>query len=154
MYCNKCGNKLVDGAVFCEACGEKAGEAKTAVTKSTAVKYVTIGGTAAALIALFLIIIAAVSGGSGISGKYGHHYYSDRDYYAYTVDFNSDGSCVVTENGYERYSCTYSKNDDGTYTIDFHSIVYGAWQVRSEGRDLIISGTGLGRDGELFEKIG
>ena len=160
MYCSKCGNKMVDGALFCDACGEKIGAAQTAASKNTIVKPVIIGAAAAAvLILLFVIINAAISGISGItgiSGKYGYHYYNhpNHGYYAYTIDFNSDGTCMVTEDDYERYSCTYSKNDDGTYTIDFHSIVYGAWQAKREGQDLIISGTGLSRDGKLFEKIG
>ena len=63
-------------------------------------------------------------------------------------ELNSDGICIIYEYGRVPYSATYTRNDDGTYVISslFTSTVCGAWKIRKDGSDLIISGSGLGSE--------
>lgn len=163
MFCGKCGSKMVDGALFCSSCGAKTeANSGAASIKAPAVsgailkKLVAVGVVVVLVIVLVLALKSCTFeggsvSGSGLSGKYGE--YSDYyDCWYYTIDFNRDGTCVVTIRDYERYSCTYYRNDDGTYIIDFHDMVYGAWLAEKDGDELFIQGTALGK-GSTFERI-
>ncbi len=158
MYCTNCGKQIPDGSAFCTECGAPtgAGAPSAAGTAAHGKKYAAAAAAviaAAAIVVLLIVMISSAAGGTGLSGTY-----ASRNAWgeiAYEIKFNSDGSCVVTENGYENYSCTYYKSDGGTYVIDFHSVLFGSWVAQKNGSTLYIYGTGIGgRDnGTTFEKI-
>ncbi|MDE7193448.1 MAG: leucine-rich repeat protein [Oscillospiraceae bacterium] len=145
MICIKCGKEIQDGSNFCIQCRATQ---KNAVTKK---KIIIIIAAIVVSIAGVVVGVLSFTGGlgmSGISGLSGTWYYvSERSsYYDYTITLNSDGTCIIYEHGTEPFFATYTYNDDGTYVtsnITTYDFILGAWIIRKDGKDLLISGSGL-----------
>lgn len=152
MICFKCGKEIQDGSKYCIYCS--AAQENTNVKKK---KIIMI-----AVIAVIVVIIAAViigfvssSSSSGLSGRW--EYYRDDKLNScdWAIELNHDGTCVIYEFGRVPYSATYTKNDNGTYvTSNFLPgwSAYGAWIIKKDGNNLIISGPEL-RDNTIFTKV-
>lgn len=164
MFCIKCGEKLNDEAMFCTKCGTPTQLAQTQSVGNQSVQVqnaakpglnpasiiITAVVTAVIVIALFLVVNLFSKSSTALTGTYGSYseYYND---YYWTIEFNSDGSCVVKPL-YEGYvSGTYKKGDNGKYTLIWDKY-YGSWIAEVTGDELFIKGTGLGV-GATFEKI-
>lgn len=155
MFCSKCGKQIDDNSGWCIYCGAQCGTVQAA--KATAKKPgILIALIAVAVVAVFAIVFGfgLLRGGSGMSGTW--EYIADpyAGGYDYTIELNSDGTCIIYEYGHIPYSATYTRNDDGTYVTSslLTSTVWGSWKICKDGRDLIISGSGLS-NGKRFTRV-
>lgn len=124
------------------------------VSKSKIGGKIILMGSAVAITAVAVIFVAIyfIFGGTGLSGKYGH-YMESENRYGYTIEFNSDGSCLLEQiYDSEIISGTLDKNDSGNYSINWDRY-YGTWIVRKQDDILVVSGTGVGKEGTVFERI-
>ena len=144
MFCSKCGKEIQNGSNCCTYCGAQQVKAATQPNKTVVAVIIV----AAVFLAAAIFEFVAAKGGSGLSGTW--EYIADPYVggYDYTIELNSDGTCIIYEYGRVPYSATYTSNDDGTYVTSslFTSTVFGAWKIRKDGSDLIISGSGLGSE--------
>lgn len=142
MFCTKCGKEIQDSYNCCIYCG--APQTKAAAKPKKPVVAVII--VAAVFFIAVIIGFAMTGGGSGLSGTWEYKANPYVGGYDYTIELNSDGTCIIYEYGRIPYSATYTRNDDGTYVTSslLTSSIFGSWKIRKSGGDLIISGTGLG----------
>ncbi len=144
MICIKCGKEIQEGSNFCIHC-------RAAQTNAVAKRKIIIIIAAIAISIVGIIInVLAVTGNSGLSSNLGLSgtWYYDSDYSTdYTITLNSDGTCIIYV-GSTPYYATYTRNDDGTYvTSNVADLnMWGAWTIRKDGNDLLISGASLSHD--------
>lgn len=158
MFCQYCGKPIEEDAHFCTNCGAAQNTAVIAHPKQNLnIKPILITIAVIAVVAIIIAVIASAGGsGAGLSGRWEAVFEDDGYYHTpYTIEFSSNGNCIIYEYGRNPYSATYTATDSGTYVTSqlLTSVIFGSWTIKKEGKYLIINGSGLPYD-TIFKKVG
>lgn len=156
MFCQKCGNQLPEGSAFCTACGAPQGGTASARKPPNGKAVAAVIAAVLTIAVIGIVLFAGGGTGAGITGTWKADYGSSNyGYYDYTIEFNSDGTCIVYEYGRTPYTGTYQKTDSGAYvTSNFlTSSLFGSMTIRRDGEVLRISGASYFSD-TVFRRVG
>lgn len=151
MFCSNCGKPIEENAHFCTVCGAAQNNAAIVQPKQNLNIRPIIAIAAIITFVAIIIVVIAFSGGStsglsGLSGRWEAVFEDDGRYHTpYTIEFSTNGNCIIYEYGRNPYSATYTATDNGTYVTSqlLTSMIFGSWTIKKEGKDLIINGSGL-----------
>lgn len=157
MFCPNCGKPIEENSHFCTNCGAAQNTAAVAQPKQNLnAKPIIITVAVMTVVAIIIAIIASGGGsGAGLSGRWEAVFEDDGYYHTlYTIEFSTNGNCIIYEYGRTPYSATYTATDNGTYVTSqlLTSVIFGSWTIKKEGKNLIINGSGLPSN-TIFRKV-
>lgn len=157
MFCSNCGKPIEENTCFCTTCGAALNNTAITQTKQNLNIKPIIAKAAIITVVAIIIVVIAFSGGSasGLSGQWEAVFEDDGRYHTpYTIEFSTNGNCIIYEYGRNPYSATYTATDNETYVTSqlLTSVIFGSWTIKKEGKNLIINGSGLPHD-TIFRKV-
>lgn len=142
MFCNRCGAKNDEDAMFCQECGRKLGSVDypAKVSKSAEkIKSIMVAVVLVALLAIIVIILFVPSSSGGLSGLYEHN---DEDY----LKFTSGNEVSIRDYGIT-FRGTYALEGDEitiTFTVSFMGFKEtetSRGTVSADRKEIVLEGT-------------